>query len=220
MALIKEWATYHLIKAKSHAKEDDAAIHQYKLCCVCYVLLFEDSFVRMGEKEHYDIFKKAEGNKFYCITDGKYTNQKSGLPDPCPVPDEEPLSSWINLFQHCNPINDCVDLYNKREEEKIWTIGNRYGTERRRQENKYNYKYKEFLLVMGALSDMCLNRENTLRELCYHVSKFKNGEEDFQIKSFSDDANDIDKTIVEELSTYVYPILQLMEFLLLKQGCC
>ena len=55
---------------------------------------------------------------------------------------------------------------------------------------------------MGVLSDMCLNRENTLRELCYHVSKFKNNEEDFRIKSFSDDANDIDKTIVEELSTY------------------
>ena len=75
-------------------------MQQYiSISCVAYAMFtFEDSFVRLDEKEHYDIFKKAEVNKFDCITNEKYINQKSELPDPCPVPDEEPPSSWINLF--------------------------------------------------------------------------------------------------------------------------
>ena len=65
--------------------------------------------------------------------------------DPHLFSDEEPLSGWVNLLQHCNYINDCADLYNKHM--ALWNIGNRYSPECIQQKT-YGYKYKELLLEL------------------------------------------------------------------------
>ena len=212
---IKIWATYHLKKCMSDVNEgnlDD--LHQYKLCCICFVLLFEDSFVRFVEStdkdyHQYDIIVcTKEENKLEDIDNSPQTLPESPIA-PFP-PDKDLLSCWADLLQDCKPIIECVDLFNK-DEHPEWVIGNRYGPEQVQQENLHSYKYKEFLLAMGALSDECQTRVRALinerhkskeTTICYHVSEFenKNNENNGRMKCFNDDdPKDIDKIIVEEL---------------------
>ena len=210
--IIKKWATYYLKKSMSNVKKDNPeALHQYKLCCMCFVLLFEDSFVRFvkDEKDYHQyviIVCIKEKNKLNDVI--KTDDSPQSLPDESPTPfppDKDPLSCWVDLLQHCKPISDCVDLYNKDNHPNYkWAIGNRYGPKLGQQENTYDYKYAEFLLVMGALSDECQKKEDALRRICYHVSEFenKNDKEKGRMKCFTDDPKDIeemDKTIVKKL---------------------
>ena len=199
--IIKKWATYYLKKSMNDVKKDNPeALHQYKLCCMCFVLLFEDSFVRFVKHEkdyqQYDIIVCIkEENKLNDVI--KTDDSPQSLPDESPTPfpsDKDPLSCWVDLLQHCKPISD-------KDDHPDWVIGNRYGPQLVQQ---YNYKYAEFLLAMGALSDECQKKEDALRRICYHVSEFenKNDEEKGRMKCFIDDPEyieEMDKTIVEEL---------------------
>ena len=62
LTVIKDWATYHLKKAMNNVKEtkvNSEVLHQYKLCCICFVLTFVDTFIRFVRGidfyGHYDI---------------------------------------------------------------------------------------------------------------------------------------------------------------------
>ena len=121
-------------------------------------------------------------------------SHKSCKPFP---PDEDLLSGWADLLEYCEYSNECVELCNNSNH-PVWTIGNRYGTELHQRGEQYNYKYEQFLLAMGALSDECQTRvralinechipKETLRKICYHVSTFENkDEEKGYVKCFSE----------------------------------
>ena len=180
---IKTWATYHLKEVMKKAKSNVKVLHQYQLCCICFVLLFEDSFLRFAKQDetYYQheiiVCTKLSGEKniytLYDITDTEYVGVKSvlpfhNLPDPYgtfPI-DDNPLSNWVHLLQHCEYKGDCISLYNEKEHPK-WAIGNRLGPEMQ-QGDRYSYKYEELLLAMGALSDGCQKLQTT-RQILYNA---------------------------------------------------
>ena len=51
LGVVKEWATFHLMEVMNVVKlQDKLSLHQYKLCCMCFVLLCDDHFVRFDGK--------------------------------------------------------------------------------------------------------------------------------------------------------------------------
>ena len=190
-------------------KDNPETLHQYKLCCMCFVLLFEDSFVRFvkDEKDYqqYDIIVCTK-EKYELNDVIKTDDSPQSLPDESPspfLPDKDLLSCWVDLFQHCMPISNCIDLFNK-DDHPDWVIGNRYGP-KLEQKNTHNYEYEQFLLAMGALSDECQIKKDPLRKICYHVSKFENtnDEEKGRMKCFSNVPEEIDKTMVGTEVTFI-----------------
>ena len=119
----------------------------------------------------------------------------------------------MGLLQHCKYIDNCYTLYNDGNHPE-WAIGNEYGTQHMQYGDLYNYKYQEFLLALGALSDRCQARVRTvsdLREKCYHTSTFKNSNntDKGHVKTFSEDPGSIDRTIVEQLEGDRYTVEKL-----------
>ena len=188
---IRTWATYHLTQITANATKDDI-VHKYKLCCMCFVLLFEGSsvqFVEPTEKNYKIIVCTKEDNEWVNISD-KFSQQSlKFLPDPCDsFPAKGKLAGWVDLLQHCKYEAECVKLYKKVNNE--WTIRNNYRMNiknlhqprnnlQQPRDNQYHYKYEELLLCLGALSDGVLHghkiiKDKTLRQDCYNAKLFHN----------------------------------------------
>ena len=223
---IKTWATYHLKGVMKKAKSNVKILHQYQLCCICFVLLFEDSFLRFAKQDetYYQheiiVCTKLSGEEntytLYDITDTGYVSVKSvlpfhNLPDPGTFPtDDNPLSSWVDLLQHCEYKADCISLCNEKEHPK-WAIGNRLGP-KMQQGDQYSYKYEELLLAMGALSDGCQKilkeTDKVTRQKLYNAKEFfdEDNEEKGYMAFFRDEPAHIDPSTSEEGSSKIREI--------------
>ena len=67
--VIKDWATFHLMEAMRIKPQDE--LHRYHLCCMCYVLLSNDHFVRFVKPDE-------QYHQFGILTCTKVKN-------PCPL---------------------------------------------------------------------------------------------------------------------------------------
>ena len=162
LTVIKEWATFHLMEIMNDAMKNKTCLHKYKLSCVCYALLCEDHFVRFVK--HGEEYSKLEILACTRLTDapetshvysdlsgshklradpgklrGKYPVQGE-LPDGC---------SWVEVFQLCESIPDCVDMYNFSDP---WYIKNESVI----NDNCYEYSDIDLDLAMIALRDHLL----------------------------------------------------------------
>ena len=174
LAVIKTWATFHLIKSMKDLDplvkdEESQQKHEYKLCCMCYVLLSDDHFVRVVEPhelqyKHYEIvactilpwdipyaikditpgIKDITGIKDIIPEDLMHMYMISGK-----FPDDVELS-WVDLYQHCQYDDHCVELLRANQP---WGIGKRTAATHRDMNNQYNYQQIDFKLAAGALSD-------------------------------------------------------------------
>ena len=142
---------FYTARIKDHSEH---YLHRYKLCCMCFVLLCDDHFVRLDK--NYDIIACTSNppilDQLYDVTAGGYistsmcTHKLIRLPHAFP---DEPELPWINLYQHCRYIPNCVQL---NEENQPWTIAN-HTYNGPYLDEWYDYTRVEFLLAMGALSD-------------------------------------------------------------------
>ena len=141
-------------EVKNHIEH---CLHRYKLCCMCYVLLCDDTFVRFDQK--YGIIACMHPcpvlDQLYDVTAHGYINTSMRAPKLSkllhPFPDEPELP-WIGLYRNCRYIPDCVNLYNNNT---TWSILNHTYQGPVNGENKKwcTYTRDEFLLAVGALSD-------------------------------------------------------------------
>ena len=119
LGVVKEWATFHLMEVMNVVKlQDKFSLHQYKLCCMCFVLLCDDHFVRFDEK--YGIIACTSHpcppvlDRLYDVTAGGYISTSLCIHKlnklPLPFPDEPELP-WVQLYRQCRFIPDFVNLY-------------------------------------------------------------------------------------------------------------
>ena len=191
LTVIKEWATYHLNSIKGKVEKDKPEVlHNYKLCCMCFVLLFEDSFVRFVKpNEKYDqcgiiVCTKHENN----LVDVTLPPDAES-PNSCDrFPDDGELAGWVCLFQCCDYNPELVYIYNNNNPDYLqytWTIGNHYRTPNE-QMDTYQYSCREFLLCLGALSDRAkflsnhIDVKKSLRQSSYNVKKFYNEDNEYE----------------------------------------
>ena len=175
LTVIKECATFHLMKVMSdleaspQLQDDHKLIHNYKLCCMCYVLLCDDNFVRIGDKKYdkYDIIACTYPHpQLYDVTATGFSTSMS-VPKINKFlqrfPDESKLPAWIDLYRSCRYIPDCVKLYNDIDGYTSWPIINHTfrGPQKTNQDDWYQYTSDEFLLAMGALSDYVKDTKDT-----------------------------------------------------------
>ena len=161
LAVIKAWATFHLMEMMKNPLlqcDHEQQLHKYKLCCMCYVLLSDDHFVRLVEKEHQ--YKQCYILAYTIIVPDKYMSYS--IKDITPetegshmlhlmhahirgkFPDDIVLS-WVDLYQYCAYDNHFVGLSNNPHH-----IGNRTA---QGDMNNYEYNQTDFKLAAGALSD-------------------------------------------------------------------
>ena len=201
LTCIKEWATFCLLKSMGNVKRGNPKLlHQYKLCCMCFVLLFNDSFVRFAkpdEKEcdQYEIIvcNKEEHRLIDVICNSK--SLQAPLHDPSGTFPTGELTGWVSLFECCDHEHGCIDLYKGKEP---WKIGNHYRIQTISDSQRYPYQHNELLLCLGALSDEAQQLSDgvrdqqsinkTLRQRCYNVKEFFNqdNEEKGHMEYFSD----------------------------------
>ena len=201
LTCIKEWATFCLLKSMGNVKRGNPKLlHQYKLCCMCFVLLFNDSFVRFAkpdEKEcdQYEIIvcNKEEHRLIDVIYNSK--SLQAPLHNPSGTFPTGELAGWVGLFECCNHEHGCIDLYKGKEP---WEIGNHYRIQTIPDSQRYPYQRNELLLCLGALSDEARQLSDgvrhrqgvnkTVRQRCYNVKKFFNqdNEEKRHMEYFSD----------------------------------
>ena len=170
LAVVKEWAIFHLVEVMNVVKLQNKfiySLHQYKLCCMCFVLLCDDHFVKFDNSysiiactSHpcpvldrlYDV--TTDG---YLISPSLYTHKLNESPLPFP---DEPELPWVQLYRHCRYITNFLQLYNNKNTTPILNHTS-CGPVKRGQE-WYNYTQDEFLLAMGALSDYVKRTEDKL----------------------------------------------------------
>ena len=81
-AVIKDWAAFHVMAMMTKIKpqlQDEFNLHQYKLYCMCYILLCDDNFVKFDEDygiiactrhPHYPVFKQDHDQLYDLAADG------------------------------------------------------------------------------------------------------------------------------------------------------
>ena len=204
LTCIKEWATFCLLKSMGNVKRGNPKLlHQYKLCCMCFVLLFNDSFVRFAkpdEKEcdQYEIIvcNKEEHRLIDVICNSK--SPQAPLHDPSGIFPTGELAGWVGLFECCDHEHGCIDLYKSG---KPWEIRNHYRIRTIPDSQRYPYQRNELLLCLGALSDEARQLSDatdgvrhqqsinkTTRQRCYNVKEFFNqdNEKKGHMEYFSD----------------------------------
>ena len=175
-AVIKEWATFHLMEAMKVKPQDE--LHQYHLCCVCFVLLSNDHLVRFvkPDKQYHQFgilactrvknlcpltlkphqsMLSATDELFDMTPDGYIgismcfpKSEEKLLPHVDSFPKERTLP-WDELFQHCSITSNLVDVFRKDGDAAPWKIKS-YGDE---TVTPYEYKKGDFVVAMRALSD-------------------------------------------------------------------
>ena len=133
-------------------------LHRYKLCCMCYVLLCDYHFVRFVEPHEHQYNKfgiLACAMPLTCTTEYSIKDITPETKGPemshlSKFPDDEELP-WVNLYQRCRYISDCVELLDPNNNRESWSIGNRTALGNMR--DRYEYNQTDFKLAAGALSD-------------------------------------------------------------------
>ena len=201
LAVIKAWATFHLIKSMKDLDplvkdEESQQKHEYKLCCMCFVLLSDDHFVRFVEPheqyKHCDIVactikKLLPWDMLYGIKDITPKTEMEYLMHMISgkFPDDDELS-WADLYQHCQYDDRCVKLLHANQP---WGIGNRTVAAHGDMNNQYNYRQIDFKLAAGALSDYVNITVGvpSIRPISYFCKDFINNDDGHHIMNYIDE---------------------------------
>ena len=183
LTIMTTWAKFHLaemMKEITLKSEDINLCHRYKLCCICYVLLSDDHFVRFiipGLDKH-DL---CQYSILACTREKSHEQFTDITPQSNPIlvrlsgrfPDDNELP-WTELYQNCEYIPECVELVNHQRES--WNIANKivYDGAEHQEFCGFRYTRNHFRLAMGAMSDFVKQKKDKSRLTCYHCSNFNN----------------------------------------------
>ena len=199
LAIVRKWASFHLMEMMCECaakSKENVYVHKYQLCCICYVLLCKNHFVKfLDPSEHYHDLEilacttLEDDEQYYGVTFEGYIGKNKAvcrdkadeLPDPITSFNGTELS-WHEVFQYCEHKGNFVDMYYNNIPFKMDNYIGGGGGAATVSPTRAGYQYKsiDFKLAMIALADGFLHSKydahlgRTLRTKSYHLKQFNN----------------------------------------------